>query len=478
MASQGDTEHLIDPGYQDDDSADQSISNNLTNDANSEITIPHETVDGNSVIFTSQTAALFITVNVTIGAGILALPASVNAAGLIPSMIIQLIFLILVIVTVIISTELTVKTNVNSYHQVIKARCHRYLYIYTQVSLLLIVYGTTVAYIVIIGDQAEKLFSLLDKETFCKGNPPWYMTRRFIMTIATSVFIKPLCCAKTVDFLKYGSFLGVASLGSIILMVIREFFRIEHISDKVNYFPEKFTDIAKILPVYCMAYQCHLSWVPTAATIRKEEKYTTYKTVTLSMVLVAIIYSTVSILAVLIFGSSLQDDLTQSFTNPDEIVLATIALVAVKSIVTLPPVFLPARLSLIDILKSNSRRYANWSERVQRCSVTLVTITSALMLAILVPTIKTVVDILGCLSVMFIFTLPALAYLHQIDENRLSKQRAQGLDANIPLQYSLKDKIKIGLSYFLIVFGVVMMVVVLDKAIEDAIQNKHKLNLC
>lgn len=157
--------------------------------------------NGEPVKYTSQLAAFLITINVTIGAGLLAMPFAIQAAGLVTSIIIQLIFLVLIIITCIMSTELTVKTNVDSYHKVIQAHCHPYVYQSTQVALLLMVFGAVVAFIVIIGDQSDRVFASVYGPTFCYT---WYMNRRFVMSIVTFLFIKPLCCAKTVDFLKYG----------------------------------------------------------------------------------------------------------------------------------------------------------------------------------------------------------------------------------------------------------------------------------
>lgn len=151
--------------------------------------------------YTSQLAALLITVNVTIGAGLLAMPKVMQDSGVITSMIIQIFFVLAIITTCIICTELTVKTGVNSYHRLIQAHCHPYVFQFAQTSILLLTFGAMVAYIVIIGDQSDRLFSSLYGNQFCHT---WYMNRRFIMIAATLFIIKPLCCAKTVDFLKYG----------------------------------------------------------------------------------------------------------------------------------------------------------------------------------------------------------------------------------------------------------------------------------
>lgn len=260
-------------------------------------------------------------------------------------------------------------------------------------------------------------------------------------------------------------------------VVITEFIKIDHIAEDVNYIPKDWTDVGFILPVFCLSYQCHLSLVPTAATTRKEDKYVTYFTVTVAMILTTAIYMFVSILATLTFGSTIRGDLTESYPGKSWPILTTIAIVALKCIVTLPPVFLPARLSLVDILSSKSTRFNELSEAKKRISVTYITLSLALVLALYVPDILVAVDILGCLSVMFIFTLPALSYLNLIKINRLMKQQLEGSNLEIPI-YSVRDKFKRALSYFLIIFGAVMMVLVLYKSIQKMTSSTSNPPLC
>lgn len=426
------------------------------------------------VKYTSQLAALFITINLALGVGLLAMPHAVQTAGIITSLLVVIVFLLGVVVTCIMCTELTVKANVNSFHQLVKKHCHPYLYQFTQVSLLLMTFGTVVAFLVIVGDQSDRFFASIYGPTFCYK---WYMNRRFVIVTLTMGLVKPLCYAKTVDFLKYASFAGVASIGFILYVVVLEFSKAKSIAKDVNYLPQDWTNVGTILPVFCLAYQVHLSWVPTAATIRKEEKYTTYKTVTIAMVIATIIYMTVSILAVLTLGSKLEEDLTESYTEKSWGIITTVAIVAFKCVLTVAPIFLPARLSLVDILSQNSTLFASLKERTKRLLVSTVTINLALLLSLAVPDILVAVNILGCLAVMFVFTLPALCYLNLVKENRQMKQQLAGMDTDV-LVYTMKDKLKLTLSYFFIVFGLAMTVLVLYKSIESLANKSSSPPIC
>lgn len=152
--------------------------------------------------YTSQLAAFLVILNVTVGVGLLAMPAAIQTAGLITSMIVQVIFVSFIIVTCIMCSELTYKTTgkVNSYHKLVQAHCHEYVYQLTQVSILLKIFMLAIAYIVVIGDQADRTFASIYGHDFCFN---WYMNRAFIMSITTLFLIIPMSSSRTVDVLKY-----------------------------------------------------------------------------------------------------------------------------------------------------------------------------------------------------------------------------------------------------------------------------------
>lgn len=473
MSNHQDTERLF------DDPAD-SVSE--TSDISPDLTV-HIPQDSNTdMVYTSQLAAFLITINVTIGAGALAMPASMNEAGVIPSLLIQIPFLIGIIVTLIMCTELTVKSKINSFHALVQAHCHVNLFRLTQLTISLVVFGTIVAFMVIIGDQSDSLLFTLYRDKYCEE--PWYMNRNFIMIISVVVFIIPLCSAKTVDFLKYASFLGVLSIAFIVYMVFDQCKKQYHEGSGnkdgwwakgVNWWPkdDSWINAPLILPCYCLAYQCHLSWVPCAATIRRKEKYISYRTVTYAMIVASLIYSAICVMAILATGENIQKDLTASFmakNRKDWIVETTIAIVALKCIFTLPPAFLPARMTMLENLRSQFEWFANLSEPTQRISVTTVTMIQALVSAILFKKIQVAVELLGCLCVLFIFPLPALSYLNLVNQNRREKQQAAGDDSD-ELKYTTKDHIKRYLSLFFIVFGLAMVLLVLYTSISDILKN-------
>lgn len=262
------------------------------------------------------------------------------------------------------------------------------------------------------------------------------------------------------------SFFGIVSVFFIGYVLFSEYLKLDQVRKDVKYYPDSFFDLTSMLPTLCFSYAFHLSLVPTVATIRKSDKRKAFFTVTTVLFICTAVYLSISIVAVLTFGSDIKPDLIESYPGSGWSTLTTIALVGFKCILTSPAAFLPARLSLVDILGRSCARFSKLSETSQRISVTVFTLDLALLLALLVPNITVAVSLLGFISVLFIFNLPALAYLNLVRDNRLNKQQLAGFDMEEPL-YGAKDHFKRLISYAMIVIGLILGAVVLYKSIYD-----------
>lgn len=238
------------------------------------------------------------------------------------------------------------------------------------------------------------------------------------------------------------------------------------IDKDIFYKHSSLSEMTSILPIVCFGYACHLSLVPTIATIRKSDKPRAFITVTIMLMICTIVYLTISVVAVLVFGSKIKQDLIQNFPGDDWSTLATIALVGLKCILTSPAAFLPARITISDILTKSCKKFADLCEPAQRIMVTTATLILALVLALLVPNITVALNLLGTISVLFIFNLPALAYLNLIKHNRVHKQQLAGLSGEIPF-YGTKDQFKRVISYVLIIVGFILGTIVLCGSVRD-----------
>jgi len=70
-------------------------------------------------------------------------------------------------------------------------------YIVTQILVVLYMFGCTVAYMIVIGDQLEKVGEAIN------SHPPWYLSREFLMGAVCILLLLPLCLPKTLKVLSY-----------------------------------------------------------------------------------------------------------------------------------------------------------------------------------------------------------------------------------------------------------------------------------
>ena len=65
------------------------------------------------------------------------------------------------------------------------------------------------------------MMRLFGVEGYCSH---WYLQRTFTITVLSCVIILPLCLAKTLDFLKYPSTIGVFAMTYLMVVIVIDYF--------------------------------------------------------------------------------------------------------------------------------------------------------------------------------------------------------------------------------------------------------------
>ena len=84
-------------------------------------------------------------------------------------------------------------------------------------------FGTTITFLIIIGDQFDGALASLYGVDFCHH---WYMNRAFTICCSSIVLILPLCYSKKIDFLRIPSMLGVFAILYIVALIAYEYFMV------------------------------------------------------------------------------------------------------------------------------------------------------------------------------------------------------------------------------------------------------------
>jgi sodium-coupled neutral amino acid transporter 7/8 len=89
----------------------------------------------------------------------------------------------------------------DTYHDVLLSMCGKRAQQISAMSILLTCYGINITFLVIIGDQFDRIFySLLTPEQL---EAFWFVDRKFTIFLTSTLFIWPMCYAQRLDFLRH-----------------------------------------------------------------------------------------------------------------------------------------------------------------------------------------------------------------------------------------------------------------------------------
>ncbi|XP_065913561.1 sodium-coupled neutral amino acid transporter 7-like isoform X2 [Dysidea avara] len=227
---------------------------------------------------TSPFGSIFVLINAALGAGLLAFPyAFWSSGGVAIALILEAVLIIFVTGSLLILAKGIDETDSSSFEGIISALCGRALGIVCQVSIALYCFGTTIAFLVIIGDQlvdVSSAFTLSNNESL---SDQWYFDRKFSISVLSLIFIFPFLMLKNIGSLSYTSILGVVGCVYIAIIVSIKYFLIH---DDDQYFTchrpqplssdchRSWMDVFNAIPLICFGYQCHISSVPIYAGLR------------------------------------------------------------------------------------------------------------------------------------------------------------------------------------------------------------------
>lgn len=160
-------------------------------------------------------------------------------------------------------------------------------------------------------------------------------------------------------------------------------------------------------------------------------------------------YSVVGYFGYITFGNGkVPSDILQGYTDKSAIVTVAIIAIAIKNFTTYPIVLYCGRDALLGIFDVSLDRLGI------RAIVTMIWFVLSLVIAILVPDISPVINLLGSLSAMFIFVLPGICLLQSVFLR----------DSELFLN---KNRLLIVFAIFLTTLGAFVCGIVLMEALQD-----------
>ncbi|KAK4777006.1 hypothetical protein SAY86_005694 [Trapa natans] len=334
----------------------------------------------------SFTGAVFNLSTTIVGAGIMALPATMKVLGLGLGifMIIFMAFLTEASIEMILRFSRAGKNL--SYGGLMGDAFGKYGRIMLQICILVNNIGVLIVYMIIIGDVLSGTSSSgVHHVGILEGwfGEHWWNGRTFVLIITTLGVFSPLACFKRIDSLRFTSALSVAlavvflviTIGISIIKLVSEGIMIPRLLPDVTDLTS-FWKLFTVVPVLVTAYICHYN----VHSIDNElEDSTQIKSVVrTSLALCSSVYVMTSFFGFLLFGDGTLDDVLANFdTNlgiPYSSILNDVVRVSYAGhlMLVFPIVFYPLRLNLDGLIFPRGRPLSQDNTRFSLITIGLI----------------------------------------------------------------------------------------------------------
>eukprot|EP00075_Anas_platyrhynchos_P032918 XP_027322171.1 putative sodium-coupled neutral amino acid transporter 8 [Anas platyrhynchos] len=166
-----------------------------------------------------------------------------------------------------------------------------------------------------------------------------------------------------------------------------------------------------VIPTICFGFQCHEACVAIYSSMRNQSFSHWVAVSVLSMLICLLIYSLTGLYGYLTFGDAVAADVLMSYPGNDPVVVVARLLFGV-SIVTIYPIVVLLGRSVVRDLWAHPKRgaapLADGPERRSRVALTISWMAATLAIALFVPDIGKVIELIGGISAFFIFIFPGL----------------------------------------------------------------------
>ncbi|POI21161.1 hypothetical protein CIB84_015092 [Bambusicola thoracicus] len=362
----------------------------------------------------SSAGAVFIMLKSALGAGLLSFPWAFNkAGGAVPAILVELGSLVFLVSGLAVLGYAAALSTQSTYQGVVRAVCGPAAGRLCELCFLLNLFMIAVALLRVVGDQLEKLCDSLYPPGALSEGSPWYVDQRFTLPALCALVIFPLSVPREIGFQKYSSILGTLAACYLVLVIILKY----HLQGgslgllQATRPPRasSWTSMFSVIPTICFGFQCHEACVAIYSSMHNQSFSHWVAVSVLSMLICLLIYSLTGFYGYLTFGEDVAPDILMSYPGNDPVVITARLLFGVSIITIYPIVVLLGRSVVQDLWAHPKLRAMLVSERHERQSRVALTISwmaATLTIALFVPDIGKVIELIGGISAFFIFIFP------------------------------------------------------------------------
>ncbi|CAI9786943.1 unnamed protein product [Fraxinus pennsylvanica] len=371
--------------------------------------------------------AVFNLTTSIIGAGIMALPATMKVLGLVLGVILIFLMGILSEISVELLVRFSVQCNASSYGEVVQAALGRTARILSEICIIVNNAGVLIVYLIIIGDVMSGSIRHLGVADQLLGHGVWDH-RKLVILVVMVLFLAPLCYLDKIDSLSMTSAASVA-LAVLFVFVAFVIAIIKLVEGKIEAprmapdFGSKqaILDLLVVIPIMSNAYVCHFNVQPIYNELEGRSPHKMYRVGRMTTIICVLVYASTAIAGYLLFGKDTESDVLTNFDKDLGIRFSTALnyIVRIGYVFHLVLVFPVIHFSLRQTVDTLLFEGLNpLSESKKRCTVLTVVLLGLVYLgSTMIPNIWTVFKFTGATTAVSLgFTFPSLIAL------RLSKE--------------------------------------------------------
>lgn len=406
--------------------------------------------------------AVFNLTTSVIGAGIMALPATMKVLGLVAGITLIVLIGFLSELSVELLVRFAVQCKASSYGEAVQAALGRTARILSEICIIVNNAGVLVVYLIIMGDVMSGSIRHIGVFDQWLGHGFWDH-RKVLILVVLVLFLAPLCALDKIESLSLTSAASVVLAVVFVLVAFAVAF-IKLVEGKIEAprmtpdFGSKkaILDLLVVIPIMSNAYVCHFNVQPIYNELEGRSPQKMNRVGRITAVICVLIYAATAISCYLLFGKDTEADVLTNFDKDLGIHFSTALnyIVRVGYILHLILVFPVIHFSLrqaVDALFFEGS--APLSDSRKRCLVlTGVLLALVYLGSTMVPNIWTAFKFTGATTAVSLgFTFPSLIAL------RLSKEG-------------------IGLSFFEKFMSWIMLILAIIVSIAGVIGNIYSIN--
>lgn len=263
--------------------------------------------------------AVFNLTTTIIGAGIMALPATMKVLGVVLGIVLIIVMGIVSEISVELLVRFSVMCKASTYGEVVQQALGRPSRILSEICIVMNNAGVLIVYLIIIGDVMSGSVHHMGVFDQLMGNGVWDQ-RKLVILVVTVIFLAPLCSLDKIDSL---SLTSAASVGLAVVFVVIAFAvalikLVEGTIDSPRMGPDfsskqAILDLLVVIPIMTNAFICHFNVQPIYNELKGRSPQKMNRVGRITTVLCISVYASTALAGYLLFGNNTESDVLTNF---------------------------------------------------------------------------------------------------------------------------------------------------------------------